>query len=330
MIKIKAKTFLSLMILLFSFSELSCEEIKVLYYNLWNYFVPGEMTYPKKKEESKKAIVELIKEADPDIFMMVEMGTELALEDLMKKLKAEGYSYPYTAIMHGRDPMRHLAMISKYKALEVNKVDNLSYMLRPKTKGAEKEELLVSRGFLHVIFNFKGYKLHIISAHLKSKIPDPKFHQTQMRRYEARALRSYAKDILSEEPEANILIVGDMNDTFDSSALEILRGSMNKKNTKKFFDLRPLDQRGCSWTHWWDDYDDYARIDYTLASYSLLPEIKYDKNRIFHLPEFWIAASDHRPLYIYIDTEDKELYNDGKIEKVFPEAVYRGYESNEK
>jgi endonuclease/exonuclease/phosphatase family metal-dependent hydrolase len=123
-----------------------------------------------------------------------------------------------------------------------------------------------------------------------------------MRRYEARLLRKVISGIMKKEPGANVLVMGDMNDTFDSGAVAAVRGDALKE-PMRLVDLRPVDSDGCCWTHWWRAQDSYGRIDYAFASKGLLPEIERGKNRIVHIPFSWLKASDHRPLEVFIDTD---------------------------
>ena len=123
-----------------------------------------------------------------------------------------------------------------------------------------------------------------------------------MRRYEARLLRGVVTGIMKKEPNANILVMGDLNDTRNSGPIAVIRGDKVKEELK-LVDLRPKDSEGCCWTHWWRREDSYGRIDYAFVSKGLLPEIESGRNRIVHTPSFWLKASDHRPIEVFIDTK---------------------------
>jgi len=282
-----------------SYSSIAVDgEISVMSYNLWNYFVRNGRHRKKKSETSKQALVKTILSASPDILMFSELGGKAALKDLMKHLKNAGGNYKFAQIMTGADRSRCLGVISKFPPVKIDKITDRFYKLRPKSnKKAPLESVPVQRGFLHVVFKKEGYVLHIIEAHLKARLFHYRYNQTDMRRSEARQLRHVVDNILKSDPEANILVVGDFNDVYSSSSIAAIRGDDKKL---KLVDLKPSDLRNSTWTHWWKVEDEYGRIDYAFASPTLLPEIDREKCRIVHLPDYWLYASDHRPIFTVI------------------------------
>lgn len=316
-----ASVFPLVMFLLVLAPSTRAEEISIMVYNLCNYFVKGDYGKPIKSEEAKNSIVAMVKTANPDVLLVSEMGREMSLDDLRTRLELAGVHYGFTKLMTGADRVRHLAVLSKVKPSEFNAKNDLTYKIRPK-KGKLLENMSVSRGFLHLVFTFKdGYRLDVVSAHLKSRVFHNRYNQTDMRRYEARLLRYYVDDIIKKNPKANVLVLGDLNDTFESSPIQAIRAD-DKARPDRLFDLRPVDQAGMSWTHWWNAEDSYGRIDYALANDQLLPEIDFEKSRIHHVPEYWMFASDHRPLLIVIDTGDKPPLKDENVHNLFPDGIY--------
>lgn len=310
------------LLLFFSFLS-SAKEISVMSYNLCNYFVAAEAEKPKT-DDSKKALMGMIKSANPDIFFVVELGGEKSLGDLMGNLKSAGCNdYLFSDEMTGEDESRHIGLISKFKPVKLEKKENLFYRIKPKNdEDRYAEKVFVQRGFLHAVFDFDNdYRLHVVGAHLKSRLNHPRYIQTDMRRYEARLLRYLVNDIQEKEKNANILVIGDFNDIYSSDPLITLRAP-EKTFENRLYDLRPLDSSGLPWTHWWHSEDIYGRIDFTLASASLLPEINFDKTKVVHLRDYWMFASDHRPVFVTINTENSKPWNKEKIEKYFPAGVH--------
>lgn len=317
------KWFISVFFIFIS-SSFFAEDISVMSFNLWNYFVVEGKSSSVKSETSRDALIQVIKKADPDIIMVSEIGGQPALDDLIGRLKKAGLNYPSGTVMYGQDRTRYIGCIAKFAPLLVRKNYDLTYKIKPKDDSVKDfESVPVQRGFLHVVFDIDGYKLNIINAHLKSRLFHPRYNQTDMRRFEARLLKYYVNDIIEKYPEANILLTGDYNDLFNSNPLITLRG-MDKKPETRLYDLRPVDNEGASWTHWWKDEDSYGRIDYLLASPTLLPEINFKKNIIFHQKEYWLLASDHRPVITYIHTKDNPLWKEDQINQNFTDGIYSG------
>lgn len=308
-------------LLLFAALVLPCsasEQISVMSFNLQNYFLKQGKSTPKKTASSKAALAKVIKAADPDIVMISEIGGPEALKDFQDLLK----DYPYGVVMQGADYHRFIGCIAKFAPEKVNKITDRFYKIKPKKGPAGSlDHVPVQRGFLHTIFKKGDYKLHILNAHLKARLFHPRYNQTDMRRHEARLLKYYVNDIIKENPEANILVTGDLNDVYSSNPLVTLRGS-NQKPQKRLYDLKPADAHGTTWTHWWNSEDSYGRIDYFLVSPALLPEIDFTKNKIVHLPKESLIASDHRPIVTVINMADKKLWNEDKIDAKFQDGIY--------
>ncbi len=284
-------------------STLDADEITVVSYNLWNYFIDNDAGRTPKPESSRDAVADTIAKANPDIVIVSEIGGEEAMADLLGRLRKRGVEYPFSIVMSAADSTRRLGAFAKFKPVEVRQLNTLTYNLKAKkaSKYSKPDKVPVLRGFLHLVFVKQKYKLHVIAAHLKARLYNPHYSHSDMRRNEARLLRRIVIGIMSKQPNSNILVVGDLNDTRDSGTIATVRGDYGKKSLA-LVDLRPLDTDGCCWTHWWRRQDSYGRIDYAFVSKALLPEILRDKTRITHIPAIWLKASDHRPLRIVIDT----------------------------
>lgn len=263
-----------------------------MFYNLYNY---GVMPDRPKPPESRQAIARIISAAAPDILAVCELGSETHGQALCDALRERDLDFPYRTIVTGPDASRHLAVFSRHSPLAILNDVYSTYEINGET-------MLVRRGFAHVVFRLdNGYTFHLVVAHLKSKV----FHamgQSDMRRYEARLVRYLVTDILDANPEANVLVVGDMNDSHNASPIKsIVNNRFNAE--KRLYDLRPVDSLLASWTHLWDDADIYSRYDYAFGSYGILPEIRFDECAILDPPD-WFKASDHRAVYVRIHGAD--------------------------
>lgn len=274
------------------------DNVRVAFMNLHNYADPASTDV--KPAPSRRAVWQLLAETDADIVVLAEVGNRAALDQIADGIAKidPSRNYTYRYLLQAEDRVRHLAVLAKFAPAIEDHRDDATYSLRDET-------LPVRRGFAYAVFEWaNGYQLHIVGAHLKSKVYHPK-GQTDMRRYEARYLRYLIDDIQKKTPEANILVLGDFNDTMDSSPLKTLF-ARRKSEVRELFDLRPLDDTRTSWTHWWRQADAYVRIDYALSSYFLLPEIVHDETRLA-FPADWALASDHRALLVTLSPHEKDV-----------------------
>ncbi len=284
------------------------EPVRILSFNTYNFLAKNQTQI--KSQESKAAVIETLVSIAPDIMLLIEVGGLKAAQEIQFLLQQKGCKYPSLSVVDGEDNERKIVVLSKLDPVEVAHDTTAYYNLGGR-------HIRIQRGFAHCIFSWKnGYRLHLLGAHLKSKCFHP-LGQTDMRRYEARQLRYLINTIIKKEPEANILVVGDFNDTPDSSPFKTVRGR-RYKDTSEFYDLRPLDKHDMSWTYVWEKADTYSRIDYALASYHLLAEIDLDKTRIPFFAD-WSLASDHRPLLITLVPKDKPV--DENIFSMFKENI---------
>ena len=288
-------------------AEAAPAPIRIVSYNLYNFTALNQPQI--KTPESRAMVVSVLNRLDPDIAVLIELSGPDALEELAGLLKKAGSDYPFHSLVEPppqpdrrkKDQTfeRRIGILSKIAPAEIKHELNQSYNLNGRA-------VPVQRGFAHLIYKWpNGYTLHLLGAHLKSKMFDAR-GQTDMRRNEARQLRYLVNDILKAEPEANLLVVGDLNDTPDSSPITTLYNRRARKPELHLFDLRPVDGGGLAWTHLQEEADDYARIDYALASHGLLPEISFAQTIIPDVND-WYIASDHRPLQITIIPADRPV-----------------------
>ena len=272
--------------------------LRVVTYNLYNFV---DRSAPQiKSAESRDTVLRTLAVLAPDIAVLVETGGEAAVAEIRSELATRGQDYPFASTVMAADQERRIGVLARQAPAQVAHVTAATYRLRDR-------DVPVRRGFAHCVFEWPGYRLHLLAAHLKSKAFDP-LGQTDMRRYEARLLRHLVDEIIAAEPEANLLLVGDLNDTPESSPISTLC-SRRSNPPKQLYDLRPVDRFGLSWTHCWDSADTYSRIDYAMVSYGLLPEADLSATEIPFFPE-WSLASDHRPLLITLNLRNRPVPSD--------------------
>ncbi len=270
-------------------------EIVVASYNVQNYVVNsdaggGARSAKPKSEEAVEALIQVIKEINPDILGICEMGGLEQFEDFKVRLKQAGLEYFDSEYLQAEDADRHLALLSRFPIVSRQSLADVGYELNGRP---EK----VTRGFLDVTVRVSvDYDLRLVGAHLKSKLTAPQ-GEALMRRYEAQLLRKHLETILTKDPQVNLLAYGDFNDSKSEPAIREIMGVRGRATYMA--DLPAADEFGDRWTHYWPAADQYSRFDYFFVSPSLLPEVLKEKSRVHRSPATNIA-SDHRAIYTSI------------------------------
>lgn len=264
------------------------ESFSVMSYNLQRYALMdrdggGALNDPKPESE-RAAVLALIAKERPDVLAVQEMGGEQTFDRFRTKLRRAGVDYPYVELLRRGSWEINLAVLSRFPIVSVQHHTNDFYSI-----GSAK--VPVARGFLDVTIQVNPkYQFRLLCAHLKSKVYS-KLGQTEMRRNEARLLNKNVRAILKKAPEINLLLVGDMNDDYQSAPLREVGGRRGGELT----DLRPVDSVGDAWTYFMESKDQYSRLDYLFVSEGMLPEVIKEKTRVVRDP-LTREASDHRPV----------------------------------
>jgi endonuclease/exonuclease/phosphatase family metal-dependent hydrolase len=304
----RLRTTTLLTVLLFCGCLARAETFRVATYNLENYIDEATDTRYVKAAESKAKVRESILALKPDVLAMEEMGSTNALLELRDSLKAQGLDLPYWEHVTGFDTNIHVAILSKFPfAARRPHVDD-SYLLSGR-------RFRVSRGFAEVDIQVNpNYSFTLLVAHLKSKRPIPTADEAEMRLEEAKLLRDKVSAHLVKNADANIVVVGDFNDTKDSESTKAVIG----RGKTKLVDTRPAerngdnvpspnpawDPRNITWTHFYGKEDTYSRIDYILASPGMAREWVTNETYVLTMPN-WGVASDHRPIVATFEAADR-------------------------
>ncbi len=279
----------------------SAEDIRFMAYNVENYlemsrYVNGERRVTTKPEDEIGALVNVIVAAKPDVLGICEIGSIDDLKDLQSRLRTAGLDLPHHYHTGGDDPTRRLALLSTFPITPHEISDPLEYPING-------SKVIMGRGILDATVTIgDNYSLRLLGVHLKSKREVRGMDQAEMRKNEALLLRHHATAILQEQPDINLLVYGDLNETKNNSPIQIVRGSGNDNSHLEDVYLR--DDRGTTWTHNWKYADIYSRFDYVLMSRGVRPEVDFKASYIPSTPDV-SEASDHRPLVVTLTPVDK-------------------------
>ena len=284
------------------------ETFRVATYNVENYLDEATQTRSAKSAEAKAKVRESIRALKPDVLALQEMGGTNALLELRDSLKAEGLDLPYWEHVTGFDTNIHVAILSKFPFTARRPHTDDSFLLSGR-------RFRVSRGFAEVDVQVNtNYSFTLITAHLKSKRAVAEADEAELRLEEAKLLREKIDARLAANPNANLVVLGDFNDTKDSPSTKAVIG----RGKHKLVDTRPAERNGdnvpspnpaweprnVTWTHYYGKEDSYSRIDYILISPGLAREWVTNETYVLTLPN-WGVGSDHRPLVATFETEDK-------------------------
>jgi endonuclease/exonuclease/phosphatase family metal-dependent hydrolase len=286
---------LTLLLVLLCGNAVAQQAVKFVHYNVENYLEMnrrqgGRAEFGPKPESQKNTLFRIIKEIHPDILGVAEMGPPDQFEAFQRRLHDAGLEFPFSEYVSAADPDRHLALLSRFEIVERHSEKALFFDLNGQREPVE-------RGFLDVTIEVNpSYRLRLVGAHLKSKLPVPA-GEALLRRNEARLLRQHIDTIVNQDPNVNLLVYGDLNDTKDQPAIQEILGPRQSPN--RLSDILLADAQGDRWTYYRQFTDTYDRIDYILTNQALLPQIDQSQSCVYRSND-WYAASDHRPVVTVI------------------------------
>jgi endonuclease/exonuclease/phosphatase family metal-dependent hydrolase len=270
-------------------------EIRVVAYNLKNWLsmerrVAGELVPEAPKSEPEKtAAVRILASLQPDILGVCEIGTRNDVADLHNRLRAKGIDLPHHLLHEAADPHRRLALLSRFPITASQASSQLHYSL-------DGRVLPLQRGILDATLQINpAYELRLLGCHLKSRREVQEGEQAAMRRHEAVLVREYIEQVLKRNPQTNLLLYGDFNDTKNEQPIKVVQGQFGHPHYLR--DLGLHDADGYHFTYYWNLADTYDRIDFAFINNGLWPEVRTKKSFIAK-DRAWLEASDHRPLVI--------------------------------
>ncbi|HEV7905938.1 MAG TPA: endonuclease/exonuclease/phosphatase family protein [Pyrinomonadaceae bacterium] len=143
-------------------------------------------------------------------------------------------------------------------------------------------------------FTFNGHRLFVVANHLSSKGGDnplfgrfqpPVFQSERKRHQQAESVNKFVNSILAVDRDANVIVLGDLNDFQFSTTLKLLAGDA----LRNLFDTLPPGER---YTYIFDGNS--QALDHILVSQRLFAAlVRFD---VVHInSEFAEQASDHDP-----------------------------------
>jgi len=284
------------------------ETFRIGTYNLESYLDTATVSRGAKTEESKAKIRESLLAMRPDALALEEVGSASALLELRDSLQKEGLDLPHWQLISGADTNIHVGLLSRFEFAATRHHTNENFLLNGR-------RFHVSRGFAEVDIKIEPhYSFTLIAAHLKSKRAMAEADEGELRLEEAKLLREKIDACLARDPEANLVVLGDFNDTQDSPSIREVIG----RGKGKLVDTRPAERNGddiawrnhgresrcVTWTHYYSKEDSYKRIDYVLLSKGMAREWLQEQTYVLTISN-WGLGSDHRPLVATFESTDR-------------------------
>ncbi len=286
----------------------AAEVFHVATYNLENYLHVPLGTRPVKSLEGRAKIRESLRAIKADVVALQEVGGTNVLLELRASLKSEGLDYPFWEHVPGWDTNIQVAVLSRFPITARRPHTNDSFLLFGR-------RFRVSRGFAEVDIKVSDrYSFTLLTAHLKSRRPVPEADEAEMREQEAQLLREKVDARLAANPNANVIVLGDLNDNQDTKSTRAVIG----RGKHALIDTRPAERNGdnqpnpnprydprrITWTHHYGKEDTYGRIDYILLSRGMAREWSKEETYVLAFPN-WGTGSDHRPVVAGFIAEDR-------------------------
>jgi len=299
---------LCMVALSFANSLRAADTFRVATYNVENYLDVAAGTRPVKSPEGRAKIRESLRALKADVVALQEMGSTNALLELRASLKAEGLDYPHWEHVSGWDTNIHVAVLSRFPITARRPHTNDSFLLFGR-------RFRVSRGFAEVDIKVNDrYSFTLMTAHLKSRRPVPEADEAELREQEAILLREKIDARLTAKPDANLIVLGDFNDTQDTISTRTIIG----RGRNALHDTRPAERNGddqpnpnpryeprkITWTYHYGKEDSYSRFDYIMLSRGMARGLKKEETYVLALAN-WGTGSDHRPVVATFIAEEK-------------------------
>lgn len=277
-------------------------------YNVEGYLETATRNRPAKAAEAKAKVRESLAALQPDVLALQEIGGTNALLELRDSLMHQGLDLPHWELIDGADTNINLAVLSRFPFVARRPHTQESFLL-----GGRRFH--VSRGIVEVDVQVNAsYSFTLIAAHLKSRRLVPQADEAELRLEEAKILREKIDARLTADPEANLIVLGDFNDTKESASTKAILG----RGKTKLVDTRPAEHNGdadlpsdavresrkVTWTHYYGKDDVYSRIDFILISPGMAKEWVKEQTYALTLPN-WGIGSDHRPILATFIAEER-------------------------
>jgi endonuclease/exonuclease/phosphatase family metal-dependent hydrolase len=232
-------------------------------WNIENLFLVGNEFGSKTQADytqKLKSLANVILELEPDVLAVQEIGDLDAFEELVAMLEGR---YPHVHVSNSPDPRGiRVGFLSKLDIEDHEDIETFPEGGLLKVSGYATETSVTNitklgRGALRIVVRPEsGLPIHLINAHLKSKLltfpssagrvrfaPKDENERAQVaglallrRTAESVALRVKANQLLENNKNQGLIILGDLNDVPSAATTQILHGPSGSEIGTSAFD----------------------------------------------------------------------------------------------
>ncbi len=276
--------------------------LKVMTWNVENLFRRGTPSGPRDQatyDTKLKGLASTINSQAPDVLAVQEIGQPEALEDLVGQLSG---AWTTTLSNHPDGRGIRVGWLTRSAVTHVEQIIDLKPPLTA-VQVDDKGTLLkqMGRGALAVQLTTNGQTLHLVTAHLKSKLlefPNGRFEPHDederarvaayalfRRAAEAATVREWVTSALGNQGQQRALILaGDLNDTPEAATTELLFGPpgsqmgtrafniADKGDGQRLWDLAPRMPAGADYSRTFEGRQEL--IDHILVSDALAKKLQ--------------------------------------------------------
>ncbi|MEM9414187.1 MAG: endonuclease/exonuclease/phosphatase family protein [Planctomycetota bacterium] len=193
------------------------EEVTVMTYNVENMFDVYDNPYTEdegtdiKRRDEIVTIANAIEHADADIVVFQELENEHMLEGMVSAfLPGQGYTYIAGQRTNSGRGI-NLGIISRYPIKRLASYRFLE-LTHPEAEGSTWR---YARDAMHVTLDVNGRDVHVFNVHFKSNGNSPGDPSSMLwRTAEAIMTKSLIRDIVADDPDAYVLLMGDCNSNY--------------------------------------------------------------------------------------------------------------------
>ncbi|OPX28945.1 MAG: hypothetical protein B1H06_02305 [Candidatus Cloacimonas sp. 4484_143] len=250
------------------------QTLEVMTWNIQNF---------PKSEFAIDYAAEIINAIDPDVIGLQEMESDSAFFCLVKQLN-DLDKHNWSGYRANRNYWKQeLAFIYKTDLIGVDKIYEIFY-------GDYKP---FPRSPLVMEFSYNDQEVVIINNHFKARTGT----KNEKRRRDA--VDKLDEYILENHPDANVIVLGDMNDQLvDEGTANVFTTFLEKPSEYKFVDLKIAQSESADWSYPYYKYR--GHIDHILISNELYDEFEKSDSfvKVVTIGKFMEGGDDARYKYI--------------------------------